>query len=83
MDSEGYLPIKLIASFHRVYRLSTNIEVVCDAIKNSDVLEVNDYKVCLRSYSYFGIPVTSLLLIVPRSVRWTVKKFAHSMLHLR
>ncbi|KDR07137.1 la-related protein 1B isoform X2 [Zootermopsis nevadensis] len=45
MDSEGYLPIKLIASFHRVYRLSTNIEVVCDAIRNSDVLEVNDYKV--------------------------------------
>jgi la-related protein 1 len=55
MDSDGYLPIKLIASFHRVYRLSTNIDVVCDAIKNSDMLEVNDFKVCLRCYIYFAI----------------------------
>ncbi|GLG96237.1 La protein homolog [Gryllus bimaculatus] len=45
MDSEGYLPIQLIASFHRVQALSTDINVVLDAIKDSEVLEIIDYKV--------------------------------------
>ncbi|XP_066999718.2 la-related protein 1B isoform X2 [Anabrus simplex] len=45
MDSEGYLPVTLIASFHRVQALSTDVKVVLSAIKDSEVLEVNDYKV--------------------------------------
>jgi la-related protein 1 len=45
MDNEGYLPIKLIASFHRVQALSTDLNFVTAAIKDSEVLEMNDFKV--------------------------------------
>lgn len=45
MDVEGYLPINLIASFHRVQALSTDLMVIMDAIKDSEVLEITDYKV--------------------------------------
>lgn len=48
MDSEGYLPINLIATFHRVQALSTDYEVVIDAIKDSEVLELKNFKVYLR-----------------------------------
>lgn len=46
MDAEGYLPIRLIASFHRIQALSTDITVVLAAIAESDQLEVyNSFKV--------------------------------------
>lgn len=46
MDSEGFLPVTLIASFHRVQGLSADISLVISAIKESDKLElVNDFKV--------------------------------------
>ena len=45
MDEEGYLPITLIASFHRVQALSTDQKIVVDAIKESEELEVIDFKV--------------------------------------
>lgn len=45
MDSDGYLPINLIASFHRVQALSTDLKVVMDAIRDSEVLEITDFKV--------------------------------------
>jgi hypothetical protein len=50
MDNEGYLPIKLIASFHRVRALSTDLDFVIAAIKDSDLLEMNDFKV------WVGVP---------------------------
>lgn len=40
MDAEGYLPITLIASFHRVQALSADIQVVLGAVQESDQLEV-------------------------------------------
>lgn len=40
MDAEGYLPIALIASFHRIQALSTDIAVVLTAVQESDQLEV-------------------------------------------
>lgn len=40
MDDEGYLPITLIASFHRTQALTTDIAVIIDAIKESDQLEL-------------------------------------------
>lgn len=40
MDAEGYLPITLIASFHRVQALSADIQVVLSAVQESDQLEV-------------------------------------------
>lgn len=46
MDDEGYLPITLIASFHRVQALSAELPLVLTAIKESDKLEVfQDFKV--------------------------------------
>lgn len=45
MDNEGYLPVKLIASFHRVQALSTDLNLVTAAIRDSEVLEMNDNKV--------------------------------------
>uniref|UniRef100_A0A1Y1KRZ8 La-related protein 1 n=1 Tax=Photinus pyralis TaxID=7054 RepID=A0A1Y1KRZ8_PHOPY len=40
MDSEGYLPITLIASFHRVQALTNNLSLVVEAISASDKLEL-------------------------------------------
>ncbi|XP_012255767.2 la-related protein 1 isoform X2 [Athalia rosae] len=46
MDAEGFLPITLIASFHRVQALTTDVALVVEAIKESDKLElVNGFKV--------------------------------------
>jgi la-related protein 1 len=40
MDPEGYLPITLIASFHRVQALSADVALVLQSVKESDKLEV-------------------------------------------
>lgn len=40
MDPEGYLPITLIASFHRVQALSSDVALVLQSVKESDKLEV-------------------------------------------
>ncbi|XP_046599348.1 la-related protein 1B isoform X1 [Neodiprion lecontei] len=46
MDAEGFLPITLIASFHRVQALTTDVALVVEAIKESDKLElVNGFQV--------------------------------------
>lgn len=46
MDSEGYLPVTLIASFHRVQALSPDVALIIESIKDSDKLElVNNFKV--------------------------------------
>lgn len=46
MDSEGYIPIALIASFHRILALTADVSLVIAAIKESDKLDMLDnYKV--------------------------------------
>lgn len=40
MDRAGYLPITLIASFHRVQALTNNLSLVVEAISASDKLEL-------------------------------------------
>ncbi|XP_033326939.2 la related protein isoform X2 [Megalopta genalis] len=46
MDAQGFLPIALIASFHRVQTLTTDMSLVVEAIMESDKLEMLDgYKV--------------------------------------
>lgn len=46
MDEEGFLPVTLIASFHRVQALSADLALVITAIKESEKLEVyKDFKV--------------------------------------
>lgn len=46
MDKDGYLPITLIASFHRVRSLTTDLSKVIEAIESSEELElINSFKV--------------------------------------
>lgn len=46
MDPEGFLPVTLIASFHRVQALTADLSIIITAIQESDKLElVDDYKV--------------------------------------
>jgi len=40
MDREGYLPLTLIASFARVRALTTELEVIVEAIYESGILEL-------------------------------------------
>jgi la-related protein 1 len=39
MDPQGYLPITLIASFHRVQALTDNLTLIIDAVSSSDKIE--------------------------------------------
>jgi hypothetical protein len=78
MDSEGYLPITLIASFHRVQALSTDFSVVMDAIKDSEVLEMNDFKVCFKIQKLVDKLMLSIILILPRSIFMNRKGIAYS-----
>lgn len=46
MDPEGFLPVTLIASFHRVQALTADLNIIITAIQESDKLDlVDDYKV--------------------------------------
>lgn len=46
MDAEGYIPITLIASFHRVQALSTDVALVIDSLRGSETLDLfEDFKV--------------------------------------
>lgn len=46
MDSEGYLPVTLIASFHRLQALTTDLSMILTAVRTSDKLELfNGFKV--------------------------------------
>ncbi len=48
MDSEGYLPVTLIASFHRLQALTTDLSMILTAVRSSDKLELfNGFKVFL------------------------------------
>ena len=42
MDDDGYLPVSLIASFHRVEALTRDIKLVIQAVEDSEVVEITD-----------------------------------------
>ena len=42
MDQEGYLPISLIASFHRVQALTQDVSLVVQALQQSPLLQLKD-----------------------------------------
>jgi hypothetical protein len=48
MDANGYLPLTLIASFHRLQVLTSDVHVIGDAVRDSSLLEMNKEgtKVC-------------------------------------
>lgn len=41
MDNDGYLPLSLIASFPRVRSLTTDLNLICDGLRESDKVELN------------------------------------------
>ncbi|XP_041133359.1 la-related protein 1B-like isoform X3 [Polyodon spathula] len=45
MDDDGFLPISLIASFHRVQALTTDIDLIFKALKDSTEVEIIDQKI--------------------------------------
>uniref|UniRef100_A0A8D0D623 La ribonucleoprotein 1, translational regulator n=1 Tax=Sander lucioperca TaxID=283035 RepID=A0A8D0D623_SANLU len=45
MDQEGFLPIALVASFHRVQALTTDVNIIMEALKDSKEVEVIDMKI--------------------------------------
>ncbi|XP_075716572.1 la-related protein 1B isoform X2 [Rhinoderma darwinii] len=45
MDPQGFLPLSLIAGFHRVQSLTTDIRLICEALKNSTEVEIVDQKI--------------------------------------
>lgn len=42
MDADGYLPISLIASFHRVQALTQDVNLVVQALQQSALLQLKD-----------------------------------------
>lgn len=48
MDANGFLPMTLIVSFHRVQALTTDISLIFAALNDSKVLEMVEEKVCRR-----------------------------------
>jgi hypothetical protein len=48
MDKEGFVPISLIANFNRIKALTSDIEIITDALSNSQVVEVQEGKVRRR-----------------------------------
>ena len=44
MDSEGYLPVTLVASFNRVRSLTNDVTFIVDSVQDSTVVEVKDGK---------------------------------------
>ncbi|KAK7252990.1 hypothetical protein RIF29_37337 [Crotalaria pallida] len=45
MDSQGWVPIKLIAGFNKVMHLTDNIQLILDAVRTSSVVEVQGDKI--------------------------------------
>lgn len=71
MDKEGWIPISLIASFHRVQALTQDVALIIKSLKESEVLELAEDNVKVRGKKDptkwpiegppVGIPVSSTL----------------------
>ncbi|CAI9110981.1 OLC1v1011107C1 [Oldenlandia corymbosa var. corymbosa] len=57
MDDQGWVPIKLIASFKKVSQLTENVQLILDTVRSSSVVEVEGEKVRRRNdWSRWIIP---------------------------
>ncbi|KAF9456866.1 hypothetical protein BDZ94DRAFT_1314732 [Collybia nuda] len=56
MDSKGWVPISLIASFNRVKQLTVDINLVRDVLVLSSVLQVKDNSVRMSGWEIFVLP---------------------------
>lgn len=67
MDDQGFLPISLIASFHRVQALTTDVNLILEALKGSTEVQIVDQKMrkkeCPEKWPIPGPPVSD----VPRT----------------
>lgn len=45
MDAKGFLPISLIAGFRRIQALTTDVSLIMEAVKSSDVVELVDEQI--------------------------------------
>ncbi|KAJ7988821.1 hypothetical protein DPEC_G00313170 [Dallia pectoralis] len=62
MDAQGFLPISLIASFHRVQALTTDVNLIVQALKNSTEVELIDEKVrCKIDPEHWPIPTPDVV----------------------
>ena len=44
MDSEGFLPVTLVASFNRVRSLTNDVSFIVQAVQDSEIVEIKDGK---------------------------------------
>lgn len=56
MDSKGFVPISLIASFNRAQRLTTSIELVKEVLLLSSIAEVYGDHVRMKSWEQWVLP---------------------------
>ncbi|XP_075544066.1 la related protein [Dermacentor variabilis] len=69
MDAQGYLPLSLIASFHRIQALTQDVALVMEAVRESPLLELNDVKVrTVNDPTRWPLPQASLHPDVPAFV---------------
>eukprot|EP00066_Takifugu_rubripes_P029253 XP_011618519.1 PREDICTED: la-related protein 1B isoform X1 [Takifugu rubripes] len=62
MDAQGFLPISLIASFHRVQALTMDINIIVEALKSSKEVELVDDKIrCKVDPERWPIPTPSII----------------------
>lgn len=65
MDSRGWIPIPLIASFNRVRTLTTDPQVVTDVLTLSSLVEVRDGHVRMRVWEQFVLPTAHRSSVEP------------------
>lgn len=56
MDSQGWIPISLIASFNRVKRLMMDVQLVRDVLVLSEQVQVRDNWVRMNAWEQFVLP---------------------------
>jgi hypothetical protein len=66
MDDQGWIPISLIASFNRVQKLTTDVNLVRDVLNLSSLTEVKDeyVRMAREQWKQFVLPNA------PRSIVW-------------
>ncbi|KAI0777277.1 hypothetical protein BD413DRAFT_609667 [Trametes elegans] len=65
MDSRGWIPIPLIASFNRVRTLTTDAQLVTDVLTLSSLVEVRDGYVRMRQWQQFVFPNARKSIVEP------------------
>lgn len=62
MDAQGFLPISLIASFHRVQALTTDVNLIMEALKSSTEVELVDDRIrCKTEPDRWPIPAPPIV----------------------